>query len=92
MNRKELIRAIAEDTDETIMTVSTIVDAMVATITETLEEGDSVQLIGFGTFSVTKRKARKGHNPATGESIDIAASKGVKFKVGAKLKDAVKNS
>jgi DNA-binding protein HU-beta len=92
MNRKELIRTISENTNETIMTVSTVIDSMVTTITEALEEGDNVQLIGFGTFSVTKRKARKGHNPATGESINIAASKGVKFKVGSKLKDAVKNS
>ena len=92
MSRKELIQSIADDTGESLITVSTVVDSLVEVVTDSLENGENVQLIGFGTFSVTERKARKGHNPATGESIDIAASKGVKFKVGAKLKAAVKDS
>ena len=66
------------------------VDCVFSSITNALENGDSVSLIGFGTFKVTERKARKGRNPQTGEEIYIAASKVPKFVAGKALKEAVK--
>ena len=67
-----------------------VVDCVLSSITKALENGDSVSLVGFGTFKVAKRKARKGRNPQTGEEIDIAASKVPKFVAGKALKEAVK--
>lgn len=64
-------------------------DAVFAAITDALKSGDSAKVPGFGSFSVSERGARKGRNPATGESIKIAASKGVRFKAGKELKEAV---
>ena len=64
-------------------------DAIIGCITGSLAGGERVQLPGFGTFSVSERAARKGRNPQTGESIDIPASKGARFKPGKALKDAV---
>ncbi|MDA8018570.1 MAG: HU family DNA-binding protein [Thermoanaerobaculia bacterium] len=64
-------------------------DALIDCITDTLKSGDRVQIAGFGTFSVVERAAREGRNPRTGETIPIPASKSVKFRVGAALKDAV---
>jgi DNA-binding protein HU-beta len=69
--------------------VETTLDALMETVTGALGKGDSVALIGFGTFSVSKRAARKGRNPATGAEIKIPASKVAKFSAGAKLKKAV---
>ena len=66
------------------------VDAVLSSITKTLEKGESVSLVGFGTFKVAERKARKGRNPQTGEEINIAASKVPKFVSGKALKEAVK--
>ena len=66
------------------------VDCVLSSLTKTLGKGDSVSLIGFGTFKVAERKARKGRNPQTGEAIDIAASKVPKFVAGKALKEAVK--
>jgi DNA-binding protein HU-beta len=66
------------------------VDCVLSSITKTLEKGGSVTLVGFGTFKVAKRKARKGRNPQTGEEINIAASKVPKFVSGKALKEAVK--
>jgi DNA-binding protein HU-beta len=66
------------------------VDAVLSGITRTLEKGESVSLVGFGTFKVATRKARKGRNPQTGEEIYIAASKVPKFVAGKALKEAVK--
>jgi DNA-binding protein HU-beta len=66
------------------------VDCVLSSITKALGKGDSVSLIGFGTFKVAERKARKGRNPQTGEEIDITASKVPKFVAGKALKDAVK--
>ena len=65
-------------------------DCVLSSITKALEKGDSVSLIGFGTFKVAERKARKGRNPQTGEEIYIAASKVPKFVAGKALKEAVK--
>ena len=68
----------------------TAVDCVLSSITKTLEKGESVSLVGFGTFKVAERKARKGRNPQTGEEINIAASKVPKFVSGKALKEAVK--
>ncbi len=67
-----------------------VVECVLSSITKALGKGDSVSLIGFGTFKVAERKARKGRNPQTGEEIDIAASKVPKFAAGKALKEAVK--
>ena len=66
-------------------------NATLSTIQDTLSSGESIPLVGFGTFSVASRAARTGKNPQTGAAIQIPASKTVKFKVGSKLKDAVNN-
>ena len=65
------------------------VDATYAAITEALKKGDKVPLVGFGTFAVSKRKAREGRNPRTGETVKIAARKAVTFKPGTALKESV---
>jgi len=89
MNKAELVEAIAKKTGGTKASVEGTLDALMETVTVTLTKGDSVALIGFGTFSVSKRAARKGHNPATGAEIKIPASKVAKFSAGAKLKKSV---
>jgi DNA-binding protein HU-beta len=89
MNKAELVEAIAKKTTSTKASVENTLDALMETVTATLSKGDSVALIGFGTFSVSKRAARKGRNPATGAEIKIPASKVAKFSSGAKLKKAV---
>lgn len=89
MNKSELIKFIAEEADLKQTEASRALDAFLAGISVTLEKGDKVQLIGFGTFDVTHRKATKGRNPQTGATIDIPACKQVKFKVGKALKEAV---
>ena len=66
------------------------IDCVISSITKALKKGDAVTLVGFGTFKVTKRKARKGRNPRTGEEIKIKASKAPKFTAGKSLKEAVK--
>lgn len=88
MNKGELINEIAEEIGSKKDTQSAV-DAMMAAITSELKKGGSVTLVGFGTFKVAKRKARKGRNPQTGEEINIKASKSVKFLPGKALKDAV---
>jgi len=90
MNKSELIDAVATKTGMTKKDAGAALDATLASITDALSKGDSVQLIGFGTFSTTKRAAREGRNPSTGATMKIAASTVAKFKVGAKLKEAVK--
>jgi len=89
MNKAELVEAIAKKTGSTKASVETTLDALMDTVTGSLTKGDSVALIGFGTFSVSKRAARKGRNPATGAEIKIPASKVAKFSAGAKLKKSV---
>jgi DNA-binding protein HU-beta len=89
MNKADLVEAIAKKTTSTKASVETTLDALMETVTAALSKGDSVALIGFGTFSVSKRAARKGRNPATGAEIKIPASKVAKFSSGAKLKKAV---
>lgn len=88
MNKSELVEAIASKADMSKATAGKALDATTAAITEALAGGDSVALIGFGTFSVKDRTARSGRNPQTGETITIAAAKIPSFKVGSQLKQA----
>jgi nucleoid DNA-binding protein len=89
MNRAELIEEVAKVTS-TKKEADEAISAMLVAIKKALKKGESVTLVGFGTFSVSKRKARKGRNPQTGEAIKIAAKKVPVFKAGKGLKDAVK--
>ena len=89
MNKAELVDAVAAKTGATKKDTEATVKAFVDAVTEALKKGDKVQLIGFGSFEVRKRAARKGRNPQTREEIKIAASKSPVFKAGKALKDAV---
>lgn len=89
MNKAELIAAIAAKTGDTKKAAETSVNAFVEVVTDALQEGDKVQLVGFGSFEVRKRAARKGRNPQTKEEIKIPASKAPVFKAGKALKDLV---
>lgn len=89
MNKTELIEALAAKTDLSKAAAGRAVDALTEIVTETLTKGDSISLIGFGTFSVGQRAARTGRNPKTGAELKIAAAKTPKFSAGAKLKAAV---
>ncbi len=89
MNKSELIDAVAEGADLSKAGAARAVDAVIETITGTLSDGDSVSLVGFGTFLVRERAARIGRNPQTGAEIKIAAAKVPAFKPGKALKDAV---
>ncbi|MBP3596407.1 MAG: HU family DNA-binding protein [Clostridia bacterium] len=89
MNKAELIAAIAAKTGETKKSAEESVNAFVDVITEALQSGDKVQLVGFGSFEVKTRAARKGRNPQTKEEIKIPASKAPVFKAGKALKDLV---
>jgi DNA-binding protein HU-beta len=89
MNKGELIEAVAAAADLSKSDATKAVDAVVNSITRTLQKGDQVSIVGFGTFSVKDRAARTGRNPATGETIQIAASRAPGFKAGKALKDAV---
>ena len=89
MNKSELIDAIADEADISKAAAGRALDALTDAITDALKKGDTVSLVGFGTFSVRKRAARTGRNPRTGETIMIKASKNPAFKAGKALKDAV---
>jgi len=89
MNKADLIAAIAAKTGETKKSAEASVNAFVDVITESLVKGDKVQLVGFGSFEVRKRAARKGRNPQTKEEIKIPASKAPVFKAGKALKNLV---
>lgn len=89
MNKTELVNAIAEESGLTKADAARAFDATMSSVTTALKEGDSISLIGFGTFSVKERSARTGRNPQTGETIQIKASKIPSFKAGKTLKDAV---
>jgi len=89
MNKGDLINEVAKVVS-TKREAQEAVDCVFSSITKALKKGDTVTLIGFGTFKVTQRKARKGRNPQTGEEIDIKASKAPKFTPGKALKEAVK--
>ena len=90
MNKTELVKAVAAQAELTQAQAKAAVDAVVASVKDSLVKGEAVQLIGFGTFSVVEKPAREGVNPATKEKIQIAAKKVAKFKAGAELADAVK--
>lgn len=89
MNKSDLIAAIAAKTGETKKSAEATVNALIDVVTEALVKGDKVQLVGFGSFEVRKRAARKGRNPQTKEEIKIPASKAPVFKAGKALKDLV---
>ncbi|MFW6224836.1 MAG: HU family DNA-binding protein [Bacteroidota bacterium] len=89
MNKAELIDAIASQANITKADAKKALDAFVNTTTKALKKGDRVALVGFGSFSVSKRSARTGRNPQTGAPIQIPAKKVVKFKAGSELADSV---
>ena len=89
MNKAELVAAVAAKTGDTKKAAEASVDAIVASIKEALKKGDKVQLVGFGSFEVIKRAARKGRNPQTKEEIKIPASKAPVFRAGKQLKELV---
>lgn len=92
MNKSEFIGAIAAKTDQPLSVAESMVNAFAETIKEEICNGGNVALVGFGTFEASERAARAGRNPKTGETIQIAASTSVKFKVGKALKDAVNSA
>lgn len=89
MNKSELIDAIATNADLPKAAAGRALDAMLDAVTSTMQKGDSVSLVGFGTFAVKERAARTGRNPQTGAEIQIPAAKVPSFKPGKGLKDAV---
>jgi len=89
MNKTELIDAIAEQTDLSKAAAGRALDAMVGTVVKAVAKNDSVTLVGFGTFKQSKRAARSGRNPRTGQEIKIAAAKVPRFIPGAAFKTAV---
>jgi len=90
MNKAQLIDAIASGAGLTKADAKKALDALISAISGALKKGDRVALVGFGSFSVSKRSARTGRNPQTGKEISIPAKKVVKFKAGSELADAVK--
>ena len=89
MNKTELIAAVAEKAEISKKDSEKALKAFVDVVTEQLNAGDKVQVVGFGTFEVSERAAREGRNPQTGETMKIAACKAPKFKAGKALKDAI---
>jgi len=90
MNKGELIDAMAKDAGLSKADAGKALNAFISNVSGSLKKGNSVQLIGFGTFSISKRAARTGRNPQTGAAIKIAAKKVAKFKAGKALADQVK--
>ena len=91
-NKADLIDKVASKSGLTKKDATAAVESLFDTVTETLSEGERVQIIGFGSFEVRDRAARKGRNPQTGEEIEIPATKVPAFKAGKGLKDAVKEN
>lgn len=89
MNKGELIDAVSKMTQHSKAQTEEMFNAFMAVVQNSLTSGNSVQMIGFGTFAVEERAARIGRNPATGKELKIPAKRVVKFKVGSKMKDAV---
>ena len=92
MNKQELIDAVAAATGESKAATGQTIDAIVEAVTKSVVGGDTVQLVGFGSFSTGARAARVGRNPSTGAEIQIAAAKTVKFTAGKAFKEAVNAS
>lgn len=90
MNKSELIDAIAQSSNLTKADAGRALDGFIGAVTGALRNGDSVTLVGFGTFAVKERAARVGRNPQTGREINIPAAKNPGFKAGKGLKDAIK--
>lgn len=90
MTKADLIEKVATDTKVSKAEAARMLNSVFDNLTSALSKGDSVTLVGFGTFSVSRRAARKGRNPQTGAVINIAASKVPRFKAGKALKDAVR--
>jgi len=88
-SKADIINEVASATNQSKAQTAELIDATLDVITRSLKSGDSIAFIGFGGFSVSDRASRTARNPRTGESIEIAASKAVKFKPGKALKDAV---
>ena len=89
MNKANLVNKIAEDAGLSKQDAANALNAVLDAVSSTLKKGDKVTLVGFGTFSISKRAARTGRNPQTGAAIQIAAKNVVKFKPGKDLSDAV---
>jgi len=89
VNKTELVSAVAEKAEMTKKDAEKAINAVFASIEEALARGDKVQLVGFGTFEVRDREARKGRNPQTGQEIEIPATRVPAFKAGKALRDAV---
>jgi DNA-binding protein HU-beta len=89
MNKAELVNEIASNTGLTKTKSSDVIDSIITAITESLSKGEKVTLVGFGTFTTSKREARKGRNPKTGEVLDIAGKTVAKFKAGSELSKSV---
>lgn len=89
MNKAELVNEIASSTGLTKTKSSDVIDSIITAITGTLSKGEKVTLVGFGTFTTSKREARKGRNPKTGEVIDIPGKTVAKFKAGSELSKSV---
>ncbi len=89
MTKAELIESIASKVDLQRATAERVVNTLFDDVVQALKQGDKVNISGFGAFSVSARNARTGRNPKTGETIEIAASRAVKFKAGKTLKDSL---
>lgn len=89
MNKAQLVDAISRDAEISKVDARKALDAFIKNITESLKAGDRVSLVGFGSFSMSKRNARSGRNPQTGVEITIPAKAVIKFKAGTELTDAV---
>lgn len=89
MNKAELIDVIAQETQVTKVKAGEFLDSLIATISSTLKKGEDLTLVGFGTFTTSKRAARKGRNPQTGEELNIKATTVAKFRVGKLLRESV---
>ena len=90
MNKADLINSIAKDTKVSKVSVAKMIDSLLSHVTKALRKGERVTFVGFGTFSVSKRKARTGRNPQTGAPLRIPARKVVRFKAGKELEKKVK--
>jgi DNA-binding protein HU-beta len=89
VNKSELIKHIADKSDISQAAAGRALGSLIEAVTKTLKKGGTVSLVGFGSFSVTKRKARSGRNPSTGATIKIKAAKVPRFRPGKGLKDAL---
>ncbi|MCY4547970.1 MAG: HU family DNA-binding protein [Defluviicoccus sp.] len=89
MNKSDLVQSVADNSGLSKADSAKAVDAVFDCITESLQDGGDVRVVGFGTFSVSRRAASTGRNPQTGETIQIAASNQPRFKAGKALKDAL---